>query len=228
MSTKLTWLGHGCWQINAGDDVILLDPFLDDSPTAPVKSADIECQFILVSHGHFDHISDVPQIAQRTGAQVIAVVEVAEWLKSHRQVENTVGMNIGGLIDLAWGSLKLTPAWHSSSMPDGSYGGQPVGFLLNIGGVKIYFACDTALFRDMELIGEAELDVAVLPIGDHYTMGPEDSFKAIKYLKPRHVIPTHYNTWPPISQDVEMWAEEVKTHTSAWPVVLEPGDHFEC
>ena len=132
-------------------------------------------------------------------------------------------MNPGGGIEQPFGHVKFTIAHHSSSMPDGSYGGVPGGFLLSSTSARVYFACDTALFLDMKLIGSGGLDLAVLPIGDLYTMGPDDSIDAIKLLNPKRVAPCHYNTWPPIAQDAAAWAERVRSHTAAEPIVLEPG-----
>ncbi len=219
---ELTWLGHGTWSIAAGKQTILLDPFLDDSPTAPVKSADVSPDFILVSHGHFDHIADAAKIAVRTGATVVANYEICEWL-AKQGATNTQPMNLGGTIELPFGRVKLTLAHHSSTLPDGSAGGNPGGFLLTIKGRRIYFACDTALFSDMKLIGAGGLDLAVLPIGDRFTMGPDDSIEAIKLLLPARVAPAHYNTWPPIAQDAAAWASRVKAETQAEPIVLQPG-----
>ncbi len=187
MAITLTWLGHGGWAIHDGQRDILLDPFLEECPTATAAAADIAADFILVSHGHFDHIADVPAIANRTGATVVAIFEIAQWLANNHKVENTIGMNIGGGVRLPFGHVKMTPAFHSSQLPDGSYGGEPAGFLLNLGGRCIYFACDTALFSDMQLIGDAGIDLAVVPIGDLYTMGPEDSIAAIQRIKPKRV-----------------------------------------
>lgn len=226
-TTKLTWLGHGSWQIKTADATILLDPFLDDNPSAPVKAADVEADFILVSHGHFDHVADVAAIANRTGAQVVAIFEIAQWFANNHQVENTLGMNLGGGVQLPFGHVKLTIAHHSSQLPDGSYGGNPAGFLLTIEGKKVYFACDTAVFSEMALIGRAGIDLAVLPIGDLYTMGPADSIEAIKLIGPQKVAPAHYNTWPPIEQDAQAWAKEVRQQTSAEPMVIEPGGIIE-
>ncbi|MCP4813845.1 MAG: metal-dependent hydrolase, partial [Planctomycetaceae bacterium] len=146
MTTTVTWLGHGSWSIKTENGTILLDPFLDDSPTAPVKAADVEADYILVSHGHFDHVADVAAIANRTGATVAAVVEIGQWFQDQHGVENTIQMNLGGGVTLPFGHLKMTLAHHSSQLPDGTYGGNPAGFLLTIEGKKIYFACDTALF----------------------------------------------------------------------------------
>jgi L-ascorbate metabolism protein UlaG (beta-lactamase superfamily) len=224
MSVELTWYGHATWLISTGQHKILLDPFLDDSPTAPIKAAEAEADFILVSHGHFDHVADVASIAKRTGAAVYAIYEIAEWFTKTHGVENANGMNIGGGIELPFGKLKMVPAVHSSGLPDGSYGGVAAGFLLKIEECKIYFACDTALFSDMELIGAVGLDVAVLPIGDLFTMGPDDSVTAINLLKPKQVLPSHFNTWPPIEQDADAWANAVRTNSNSKPIVLQPGE----
>ncbi len=223
MTTELTWLGHGSWAIKTGAHHVLLDPFLNDSPTAPVKADDVAADFILVSHGHFDHVADVAAIANRTGATVVAIFEISQWFSSQHGVQNTIGMNLGGGVDLPFGRVQLTLAHHSSQLPDGSYGGNPGGFLLKLAEGTIYFACDTALFADMKLIGAAGIDLAVLPIGDLFTMGPEDSLEAIKLIQPKRVAPAHYNTWPPIEQDAARWAERVRSETSAEPLVVEPG-----
>jgi L-ascorbate metabolism protein UlaG (beta-lactamase superfamily) len=224
MATHITWLGHNCWSIETSGRTLLLDPFLDDSPTAPVKADSVKADFVLVSHGHADHVGDTIKIAQRTGATVISNFEVGEWFaKKGLDRETLVEMNPGGGVRQPFGHVKFTIAHHSSSMPDGSYGGVPGGFLLTLGRTKVYFACDTAVFLDMKLIGAAGLDLAVLPIGDLYTMGPDDSLDAIKFLNPKRVAPCHYNTWPPIAQDAGAWAEKVRSHTAAEPIVLEPG-----
>lgn len=223
MTTELTWLGHGSWSLRIDDTHVLLDPFLDDSPTAPVKADEVEADYILVSHGHFDHVADVAAVAKRTNAAVVANYEITQWLTNKQNVENTMGMNLGGCLSLPFGTVKMTIAWHSSQLPDGSDGGNPGGFLLTLAKGKVYFACDTALFSDMKLIGNCGVDVAVLPIGDLFTMGPEDAVEAVKLISPKCVIPNHYNTWPPIEQDAQLWAEQVRARTSADPLVLEPG-----
>lgn len=226
MATTLRWLGHNTWSIDTGSQTILLDPFLNDSPTAPVKADAVEADFMLISHGHFDHIADAASIATRTGATVVGNFEICEWL-GKKGVKSTQPMNLGGGIDLPFGRVTMTLAHHSSVMPDGVYGGNPGGFLLVLGDKKIYFACDTALFLDMKLIGAAGLDVAVVPIGDRFTMGPADAVEAIKLLAPKRVLPAHYNTWPPIEQDAKAWAARVKAETKAEPIVLEPGGSIE-
>lgn len=223
MATELTWLGHGSWGIETDGHKLLLDPFFDDSPTAPIKSEQAEADFILISHGHYDHIADAAKVAQRTGALCIGIFEIATWLEK-QGVEKTHGMNLGGGFDFPFGRAKLTLAFHSSVLPDGSSGGSPAGFLLSLkDGHTIYFACDTALFSDMKLIGAAGIDLAVLPIGDNYTMGPDDALQAVKLIEPKRVAPAHYNTWPPIAQDAQAWAARVKAETNAEPIVVEPG-----
>lgn len=223
MAAELTWLGHGCWLIESGEHAVLLDPFLDESPTAPIKADEARADYILVSHGHFDHVADVAPIAKRTGATVVAVFEIAQWFADQHQIEKTVGMNTGGGVDLPFGRVTMTPALHSSQLPDGTYGGNPAGFLVQMDEGTVYFACDTALFSDMKLIGQVGVDLAVLPIGDRFTMGPAASVEAVKLIQPRRVAPAHYNTWPPIAQDAQAWAELVRQQTSAEPVVVAPG-----
>lgn len=227
MAISLTWLGHGGWSIQSTQHTILLDPFISQSPTATTSIDSLSADYILVSHGHFDHIIDVPDIAKRTGAVVVAIFEISQWLEANHQVANGIGMNIGGGIQLPFGHVKMTPALHSSQLPDGSYGGEPAGFLLTIENQRIYFACDTGLFTDMRLIGEAGIDLAVLPIGDLFTMGPEDSIRAINLIQPNKVAPAHYNTWPPIEQNANEWANLVRERTEAEPIIVEPGLSFE-
>ncbi len=227
MAIRLTWYGHGTWMISTGTHKILLDPFFNDSPTAPVKSSEIEADFVLVSHGHFDHVADVAEIANRNDAMVIAIFEIASWFSQNHGVKQTTGMNLGGAAEFPFGHVKMTPALHSSQLPDGSYGGCPAGFVVTIENKRIYFACDTALFSDMSLIGQLGIDLAVLPIGDLFTMGPADSVAATKLVNPKQVLPAHYNTWPPIEQDATAWADLIRAETSAEPIVLQPGETHE-
>jgi L-ascorbate metabolism protein UlaG (beta-lactamase superfamily) len=222
MATELTWLGHGTWSIATGGHHVLLDPFLDDSPVAPVEADEVEADFILVSHGHYDHTADVEKIAKRTGAMVIACFEICEWFRA-KGVENVHAMNIGGTCRQPFGRVKMTLALHSSTLPDGANGGVAAGFLLALQEGLVYFACDTGLFYDMRLIGSAGIDLAVLPIGDNFTMGPADALEAVKLLAPKRVVPVHVGTWPVIEQDVGAWAERVRKETDAEPVVLKPG-----
>lgn len=219
---EVTWLGHACWSIATGKHTILVDPFLDASPTAAAKADEVKADYILITHGHFDHISDAVAIAKRTGATVVSNFEISEWL-SKQGVQDVVGMNHGGSTKLPFGRVKMTIAYHSSVLPDGTYGGNPAGYLLTLSEAKIYIAGDTALFSDIKLYGGADLDLAILPIGDLYTMGPEDSIEAIKLVTPKRVLPSHYNTWPPIEQDATAWAAMVREQTKALPEVLELG-----
>jgi L-ascorbate metabolism protein UlaG (beta-lactamase superfamily) len=222
--TELTWLGHASWLLKTDNHKILVDPFLDDSPKSPLKADDVECDFILISHGHFDHVADCAKIAKRTGAMVISNYEICTWLEK-QGAEKTMGHNLGGGSEQPFGRVKLTIAHHSSQLPDGGNGGNPSGFLLTLkAGPKMYFACDTALFYDMKLIGAAGIDLAVLPIGDLFTMGPDDALEAVKLIAPKRVVPSHYNTWPPIEQDAQAWAKRVKAETSAVPTVIKPGE----
>lgn len=222
--TKITWLGHASWLIETADHCILLDPFLIDNPAATAKPEDFQgCTHILVSHGHFDHISDAAAIASQAGATVISGFEIAEWFAEKHQIKETVGMNIGGKISLPFGSVQMIPALHSNSLPDGSPAGSAAGFLLTISGQRIYFACDTAFFGDMSYYAKG-VDLAVLPIGDLFTMGISDSIHAIKTIEPKMVLPSHYGTWPPIAVDIQQWSEAVRRETKAEPKTLAVND----
>lgn len=222
-ATQFTWLGHATWKIETKGGVIILDPFFDDNPAAPLKAADVHADYLLISHGHFDHVADAASIAQRCGATVVANYEIATWL-GKQGVEKTVGMNLGGALSLPFGKAKLVPAWHSSTLPDGSGGGNPGGFLLELPDGKAYFACDTALFSDMKLIGEAGIDLFVCPIGDLFTMGPEEAALACRLLKVPKVIPMHFGTFPPLIGRPEQLAGLLgsESPTEVWP--LTPGE----
>lgn len=229
MPTTLTWLGHNAWSVDCDGTKVLIDPFLNDSPTSPVKADDVEADYLVLSHGHGDHLGDTVAIAQRTGATVLTAYEISLWLAGQGvPQDHLVGMNPGGGFDLSCGRVKMTAAHHSSSLPDGTYAGVAMGVEITTGGKRLYFACDTSLFGDMQLIGDAslngsKLDAAIVPIGDLFTMGPADSVEATKLLEPAKVLPCHYNTFPPIEQDAASWAEQIKQHTDAEPIVLEPG-----
>ncbi len=227
MAVKLTWYGHATLGLEVDGYKILVDPFFTGNPAASTSADAVEADFILVSHGHGDHVGDTVSIAKRTGALVIANFEITNWLQS-QGVEKVHPQHIGGGYHHPFGYLKLTQALHGSGLPDGAYGGNPAGFLLTTkDGKKIYMAQDTGLFGDMKLIGDEGIDLAVLPIGDNFTMGPDDALIAVKLLRPKHVIPIHYNTWPLIAQDPHAWAQRVQQETEAQVHVLNPGDTFE-
>lgn len=225
MTTEIEFLGHGCFQIHTAGHRVLIDPFLTGNPQAAVSVSDVQPDFIVVSHGHGDHVGDTIEIAARTGATVISNHEIVTWFRK-QGVRNAHDMHIGGSHRFPFGVLKLTIAHHGSMLPDGSYGGNPVGLLFKTNSGNIYHAADTGLFYDMKLIGEEGIDVAILPIGDNYTMGPDDAIRATKLLSPKVVIPGHYNTFPVIEQDVQEWAGRTKEQTSAVPVILLPGDRY--
>ena len=223
MSTKLTWLGHSCLLLETDGVRILIDPFLTGNPMATTTADAVAADFILVTHGHSDHLGDTIAIALRTGATVVSNYEIVTWLMN-QGVAKAHPMSIGGSHLFPFGKLKLTQAIHGSALPDGSYGGNPAGLHLFLkDGLRIYDAGDTGLFGDMKFIGEDGIDLAILPIGDKFTMGPDDSIKAVKLLQPKTVMPIHYGTFDLIAQDAQAWASRVKAETTARPVVLEPG-----
>lgn len=223
MATRLRWLGHSALHIQTDKLHILIDPFLTGNPKAAISVKEAQADFILVTHGHGDHLGDSIDIAKRTGAMVIANYEISEWLRT-KGVAKVHGLQHGGGFNFPFGRAKLTLAFHGSVLPDGTYGGNPCGVLLCLqNGLKIYHAGDTGLFGDMKLIGEEGLDLAALPIGDNYTMGPDDALKAIQMLQPKKVLPIHYNTFDLIAQDAQAWAERVKQTTQAQPLLLQPG-----
>jgi L-ascorbate metabolism protein UlaG (beta-lactamase superfamily) len=226
MTVKATWYSHACFLIATPKAKILIDPFLTGNPLAPVKADAVAADYILVSHGHGDHVGDTVAIAGRTGATVVSNFEIQSWM-SAQGVKNVHPQHIGGGFDYPWGRVKLTQALHGSALPDGSYGGNPCGFLLYADGRKIYHACDTGLFGDMRLIGEEGIDLAILPIGDNFTMGPDDALRAVKLIQPKRVVPIHYNTFDVIKQDPDSWAARVEKETSAKVAVMKPGDTIE-
>ena len=223
MVTKVTWFGHAALGLETDGFDVLVDPFLSECPTAAVSPEEVSPDFILLSHGHGYHLGDTVSIAKRTGATVISNAELSGWLGN--QGLETHAQHLGGGYKHPFGYLKLTLAIHGSGLPDGSYGGNPAGFLLTTNdGKKIYLACDTGLFGDMRLIGEEGIDLAVLPIGDNYTMGPDDALRAVKMIEPKDVIPIHYDTFGLIAQDADAWAKRVENETSAQVHVIKPGE----
>lgn len=222
MAVRLTYYSHACFLIEGGGSRLIIDPFLEGNPTAPVKPSQVKVDYVLVSHAHGDHWGDAAAIARGNGATVIANAEISNYAAKHGLKAHA--LHIGGGFNFPFGRVKLTIAHHGSSFPDGTYGGNPAGFLLTLEGKNIYHACDTGLFYDMKLIGENGIDVAILPIGDNYTMGPDDALLAVQLLRPQAVIPIHFNTFPVIQQDATSWAEKVASQTSTRVILLKPGE----
>ncbi len=226
MTVKFTWYGHAASALETDGQKLIIDPFLSGNPAASISPDAVQPDFILISHGHGDHVGDAVDIAKRTDAMVISNFEIAGWFEN-KGVKKAHGQHIGGGFNYPFGYLKLTLALHGSELPDGSSGGNPCGFLLTTqDGKKIYLAQDTGLFGDMKLIGEEGLDLAVIPIGDNFTMGPDDALRAVKLLQPKVVIPIHYNTFDLIKQDADAWAKRVEKETSTKAVVLQPGESY--
>jgi L-ascorbate metabolism protein UlaG (beta-lactamase superfamily) len=220
-----TFLGHSCFMVAHGDSAVIIDPFLTDNPQAAAKAEDIKVDAVLLSHAHGDHIGDAVTIAKANKALVIAPFELANYCAA--QGCEVHAMHIGGGHTFPFGHLKLTIAHHGSALPDGSYGGNPCGFLLTMGDKVFYHSGDTGLFYDMKLIGEMQpIDLAVLPIGDNFTMGIDDAVKAVELLRPKAVVPMHYNTFPVIAANPNDFVKRVvELGTNA--VVVQPGESFE-
>jgi L-ascorbate metabolism protein UlaG (beta-lactamase superfamily) len=222
---ELIYLGHAGFCIRTAGHEVLIDPFLSGNPLAKHTPEDFSPSFVVLTHAHGDHVGDTEAIAKRSGAKVVSSVEIVNHL-SKRGLEG-LGMNLGGSHAFPFGMVKFTPAWHSSSFPDGTYGGMPMGVVLTLEGKRLYHAGDTALFGDMALIGRQGLELAMLPIGDHFTMGPEDALEAVKLLRPKRVIPIHYTTFEPIRQDASAFKTAVEREPDSVCEVLEPGATLE-
>lgn len=226
MSYKFTYYGHGTFGLDIQGYKIVIDPFFSDNPSTKTKPEDLKPDYLLISHGHSDHVGDAVDIAKNTGAKVVANAEIAKWMSARGA--DTHAQHIGGGHDYPFGYVKLTQAVHGSELPDGSYGGMPAGFLITTGDdEKIYIAADTGLFAGMSLIGEEGIHLAVLPIGDNYTMGPDDALRAIKLIQPKYVVPAHYNTWDLIAQDPAAWKKRVESETETIVHVMQPDTNLE-
>jgi len=225
---RLTWHGHATFTLvtDAGQR-IMFDPYLDDNPVADVKSSEVgPLDYILCSHGHFDHFADAIGLARRTGATLVGTFELVAFAQS-RGVQKGHAMNVGGGHRFDFGYLKLTPALHTGTVmgdDEGRYTATPVGFLLDLGGKRLYHSGDSALIMDMQLL-RGQVDIALLPIGDNFTMGPEDAARAVEFIQPRVVIPMHYNTWDLIAQDPASFRERIAGRAEV--VVLEPGGSYD-
>ncbi len=224
---KVTWLGHAAFSVSDGQHTVLLDPFLTGNPKAAADARTIAADAIVVSHGHDDHLGDTVPIAQRTGAQVVGTFELAMYC--HRKgAANVHGMNAGGAHDFPWGRVKLVQAVHSSGAEGGTvYTGNSCGVLLTMGGRTIYHSGDTALFGDMELIGRRHaIDLALLAIGDNYTMGVADAGEACRLLRPARVVPMHFSTFDVIAADPHAFRADVEAHGTQC-TILDPGHSIE-
>ncbi|HMM21891.1 MAG TPA: metal-dependent hydrolase [Selenomonadales bacterium] len=217
--TTLKFLGHACFQLSNSRTTLLFDPFLTDNPHQLAQADQIDCDYILVSHGHSDHLGDAVAIAKRTGATIISTAEVAHHCSE--QGCQAHAMHLGGKHAFDFGYVRVTLAFHGSGIP----GGHACGFVVHFHGTTVYFAGDTGLFGDMALLGRLEkIDYALLPIGDNYTMGPGDAVEAAALLRPRVVIPMHYNTWPLIAQDPHAFKQEVEKRLDIPVLIQAPGE----
>ena len=215
---KITFLGHACFQFDDGKYKVLVDPFLTGNPLAAADAGEVEADYIFVTHGHGDHIGDAAAIAKRTGAVICTTVDLADTMLQEQGIEVVAG-NIGGTVSFPFGTARFFQAIHGS----GAAGAVSCGFVFEIGGKKIYHAGDTALMTDMQLLAEDELDVALLPIGDFYTMGPKDALRAAKMIGAATVIPMHYSTFPPITQDPAAFVDSLR-EAGLHGIVLNPGE----
>jgi L-ascorbate metabolism protein UlaG (beta-lactamase superfamily) len=232
---EIKFHGHSCFELSDGETTVLVDPFLKPNNPAAVHTAEeVEPTHIAISHGHADHIADAVPVARRTGAHCVAIVELANWLEA-RGADAVTDPNLGGTVSFDWGWVKLVPAWHTNTIPgseeapfSAEHGvsiGVPAGLLINLGGETVYHAGDTCLFSDMKLIAERNpVDVAMLPIGGHYTMDRHDAVVAAGFVGAGTVIPMHYDTFPPIETDSDAFKADVEAQTSAQVVLLKPGE----
>ena len=219
----IRFLGHACFELTDGDTRVLVDPFLTGNPKATVEASELEPTHIFLTHGHADHWGDVVDIAKRTGAQCVAIAELAGELGDHG-VENTADPNLGGTVEFEGGWVRLVPAWHTSTTPGGTVN-TPAGIVINLGGSTVYHLGDTALFSDLALPGKRDtIDVALMCIGGHYTMDRHDAVDAAELIGAKTVIPCHYDTFPPIETDAQAFKSDVESRTSSQVVVLGPGD----
>ncbi len=224
---KATYLGHSCVMVTDGKYNIIIDPFLTGNPQANIKPEDVKVDFILLTHGHGDHMGDAIPIAKKNNATIIAPNELAVYVS--QKGAKAHNMHIGGAHNFPFGRVKLTIAHHGSAAGDEmKYTGEPCGFLITMGGKTMYHSGDTGLFLDMKLIGEMNnIDLAFLPIGDNFTMGVTDAVKAVEFLKPKKVVPIHYKTWPVIDAEPKDFVEKLKGQ-SVKAVIVEPGDSIEA
>lgn len=221
MNAKFHYINHACFMIEKNNSAIIFDPFLDGNPEG-LQANDIKVDYIFISHGHFDHLGSAFEIAKNCDATIISTAEIcglaeAAGCKAH-------AMHLGGTFMFPFGKVRVAMAFHGSGVP----GGHACGFVVDFYGTKVYFAGDTALYSDMQLLPQLDaFDYAVLPIGGNFTMDPKDAAIAAKFLKAKYVIPVHYNTWPPITQDVDAYKADVEATTSSKVLIVKPGETIE-
>ncbi|HEY7961255.1 MAG TPA: metal-dependent hydrolase [Solirubrobacteraceae bacterium] len=219
---EIRFLGHAAFELSNGETTVLIDPFLTGNPKAAVGAEELNADAILLTHGHVDHLGDTVAIAKRTGAEVVAIVELANEL-SAAGLAKVHDPNLGGTVRFDWGWAKLVPAWHTSTTPKGTVN-TPAGLLVSFAGKTIYHLGDTALFSDLQLVGRRDpIDVALMCIGGHYTMDRVDAVQAAKLLGARQIVPCHYDTFPPIETDAQAFKADVEAAGAGEVVVLAPG-----
>jgi len=224
MAVDIRFLAHAAVELKSGDTTVLVDPFITGNPKITVEASELEPTHILLTHGHQDHYGDTVEIAKRTGATVVAITELAGEI-GEEGVENVFDPNLGGTVSFDWGWVKLVPAWHTSTTPKGQVS-TPAGLLIHIGGTLVYHVGDTALFSDLQMIARRgdKVDVALVPIGGHYTMDRHDAVVAADMIGAGIVIPCHFDTFPVIETDIDAFKADVESKTSSNVVVLQPGE----
>jgi L-ascorbate metabolism protein UlaG (beta-lactamase superfamily) len=221
----IRFLGHACFELSDGDTRVLIDPFLSGNPVAAVGPDDVDPTHIFLTHGHQDHYGDVVDIAKRTGATVVAITELAHELAEDLGDDHPVfDPNMGGTVELPWGSVRVVPAWHTSTTPKGTVN-TPAGLLIDLGGTRVYHLGDTCLFSDLQLVKRyGRIDVAIMPIGGHYTMDRFDAVVAAEWIGADTIIPCHYGTFPPIETDAQAFKGDVQNAGAGEVVVMSPGE----